>query len=141
MTEEALKTVSCQHPRKGSFLGSAFVFLLFQTVLFAQLDYGVSDTKRTGAKAVVTLSLTNNFPEKIESARATIFLLDDTGKVITQKTRWILGGTPAKSGLESKAATKFHFVLETDKSFQTNRVILSRVVLAGGKDAKLFRTP
>ena len=86
-----------------------------------------------GKKAVVTLGLTNAYPERIESARATVFLVDDAGKVVGQGTRWVIGGTPEKPGLESKMGTVFHFVIETDKAYVTNRVFMNRIVLAGGR--------
>lgn len=114
-------------------LTCAVALVAFQAVGLAQLDYGISETKQTGTKAVVTLSLTNNFPEKVESARASVFLFDDAGKVIAQNTRWIIGGTPGKAGLEPKAVAKFHFVLETEKAFTTNRVLLNRIILEGGR--------
>lgn len=113
--------------------GLLLSWLIVHITALAQLDYGVGDVKVTGKKAVVTLSLTNNFPEKVESARATVFLSDDAGNVVAQNTRWIIGGTLDKAGLESKESTKFHFVLETDKAFTTNRVILNRVILKGGR--------
>jgi hypothetical protein len=114
-------------------LTSALALVASQAAMLAHLDCVVSETKQTGIKAVVTLLLTNNFPQKVESARATIFLFDDGGKVVAQNTRWIIGGTPGKSGLEPKAVAKFYFVLETEKAFVTNRVLLNRIILEGGR--------
>ena len=111
----------------------AVAVLGYSTALLAQLDCGISATKQTCKKAVVTLSLTNNFPEKIESARATVFLFDYAGKVVVQNTRWIRGGTPGKAGLEPKAVVRFHFVLETEKAFITNLVLVNRIILDGGR--------
>lgn len=45
----------------------------------------------------------------------------------------MIGGTPEKPGLESRMGTAFHFVIETDKAYVTNRVFVNRIVLAGGK--------
>lgn len=99
----------------------------------AELAVTVSSVKTTGRKAVLTLGLTNFFPEKIESARATVFLFDDAGKVTGQSTRWIIGGSPDIPGLNPNAGTQFHFVVEADKPFATNRVFVNRVVLSGGR--------
>jgi len=43
----------------------------------AQLAVTVSPPKVVGQKAVVELKMTNSFPERIESARAVCFLLDE----------------------------------------------------------------
>ena len=79
------------------------------------------------------MGLTNRYPEKIESARVTLFLIDGAGKVVGQSTRWVIGGSPDKPGLESSAGTLFYFVVDSDKPFKTNRVFLNRVVLSNGK--------
>lgn len=60
---------------------------IFAASLQAQLTVAVTGSKLVGRKAVVTLGLINSYPEKIESARATVFLLDDRGKVVGQGTR------------------------------------------------------
>ncbi len=98
----------------------------------AQLTVTVAATRTVGKKAVITLGVTNSYPEKVQSARATIFLLDDAGKVVGQSTRWIIGGLPEKPGLDAKAGTLFHFVIETDKPYTTNRVFVNRIVLSSG---------
>lgn len=99
----------------------------------AELAVTVSSVKTTGRKAVLTLGLTNSYPDKIESARATVFLFDDAGKVTGQSTRWIIGGAPDVPGLNPSAGTQFHFVVEADKPFATNRVFVNRIVLSGGR--------
>ena len=51
----------------------------------------VEDTKQVGTRVVVKLTLKNTFKERIESARATLFLLNDGGKVVGQATHWVIG--------------------------------------------------
>jgi hypothetical protein len=70
-----------------------FIFLLFPLLASAQLAVKVSPVKVTGTKAVVPLAIKNEFGEKIESARAAVFLLDENGKMIGQATKWVIGGT------------------------------------------------
>jgi hypothetical protein len=52
----------------------------------------VSPVKITGQKAVVPLAMNNNFAEKVESARAVVFLLDRQGKVTGRFKKWVTGG-------------------------------------------------
>lgn len=103
----------------------------------AQLAVTVSPPKVVAQKAVVPLAMKNNFSEKIESARAVVFLLDDRGKMIAQGTRWVIGGSQDKPGLAAGATNAFHFVITSDKPFTTTnltaKVSFSRVVLEGGK--------
>src|SRR5260221_13308702 len=70
----------------------------------AKLLVKVNEPKRTGAKTVVNLQLKNTFDEKVESARAQIFLLDDQGKVVGQSVQWLLGGTKDKLPLAPGAS-------------------------------------
>ena len=111
----------------------------------AELAVTVSPPKVTGSKAVVPLALKNNFAEKIESARAAVFLLDPQGKMIGNATKWVIGGTEDKPGLAAGATNAFHFVITSDKAFATTnltaKVNFSRVVLVleGGKLADVSK--
>lgn len=97
----------------------------------------VAAPKIVGQKAVVELKLQNNLADKIESARAVCFLLDEQGKMIGQSTKWVLGGTKDRPTLEPKAGTTFNFVITSPQPFTTTnltaKVSFSRVVLEGGK--------
>jgi len=103
----------------------------------AQLSVTVAPVKVIGQKAVVPLAMKNNLTEKVESARAVMFVLDEQGKAVGQATRWVIGGSQDKSGLAAGATNVFHFVITADKPFTTTnlttRVAFSRVVLEGGK--------
>ena len=110
----------------------------------AQLAVTISPPKVTGQKAVVPLALENNFVEKMESARAVCFLLDEQGKMVGQPTtRWVIGGGDT-NGLAAGATNAFCFVVpltgnnlrESAQSVSTNltpKVSFSRVVFEGGK--------
>ena len=113
------------------------------TVAQAQLTVTVSAVKVAGQKAIVPLALKNNLGEKVESARAAVFLLDEQGKMVGQSTKWVIGGSRDKPGLASGATNAFHFVIASDKPFtSTNlaaKVQFNRVVLEGGKMADVTK--
>lgn len=103
----------------------------------AQLDVAVSPPKLTANKALVSLAMKNNFTEKIESARAEVFLLDDRGKIVGQSTKWVIGGDTKEPSMASGATNVFFFVIQSKKSFATtnltSKVTFTRLVLGGGK--------
>lgn len=103
----------------------------------AQLAVTVSPVITTGQKAVVPLSLHNGFTERIASARAACFILDEQGKMLGQATRWVIGGSGDKTRLAPGATNAFHFVVAANRPFTTTnltaKVTFSRVVLEGGK--------
>jgi hypothetical protein len=111
--------------------------LLCATSVAAQIAVTVSQVKTTGNKAIVPLTMKNGFAEKIESARAVCFLLDDQGKMVGQASRWIIGGTRDKAGLAAGATNAFNFVVAAARPLTstnlTAKVSFSRVVLEGGK--------
>jgi hypothetical protein len=114
-----------------------FLWLFWSVTANAQLAVTVSPPKITGSKAVVPLALKNTSPQKIESARAAVFLVDSQGKVLGQSTKWVIGGSPGTPGLNAGATNAFHFVIGADKPLlSTNlsvRVFFTRLVLEGGK--------
>jgi hypothetical protein len=110
----------------------------------AQLALIVSRPKVTAQKAIVPLAMKNNLAEKVESARAVVFLLDEQGKAVGQPTtRWIIGGSTDKTGLAAGATNVFHFVVTSDKPITTTnltaKVSVSRVILEGGKLADVTK--
>lgn len=112
------------------------VLLLGVTMTQAQLVVTVSPVKVTGQKAVVPLTIKNTFGERVESARAAVFLLDEQGKMLGNATRWVIGGSNTNS-LVAGATNTFHFVITSEKPFATTnltaKVNFSRIVLEGGK--------
>jgi hypothetical protein len=103
----------------------------------AQLAITVSAVKSTGNKAVVPLALENKFSEKVESARAVVFLLDAQGRVVGQATKWIIGGSKQSPPLPAGATNTFNFVISMPKPLTTTnlneRVSVTRLILASGR--------
>jgi len=109
-------------------------FLLFPFLANANLVVKVAEPKTTGSKSVVKLELKNTFSQKIESARAVLFLLDDQGKVIGQSTKWVLGGGKKDSPtLAPNSSTTFNFVVSAEKPFSKTKLMFTRIILEGGK--------
>jgi hypothetical protein len=118
-------------------LFSLAAWLLVASTAHAELLVSVAPPKTTGSKTVVKLDMKNGFTEKIESARAVVFLLDEQGKTVGQPTtRWVVGGSNA-NGLAPGATNSFHFVIASEKPLATTnlaaRVQFSRVILEGGR--------
>ena len=103
----------------------------------AQLAVTVSPPKIVGHKAIVKLALRNGLAEKVESARAVCFLLDDHGFMVGQATKWVIGQN--HTGLAPGATNTFNFVVTSPKPFTTTnltaKLSFSQVVLEGGKPA------
>lgn len=109
------------------------VYFAIQLSTYASLSVKVDKPKTTGNKAVVKLTMKNTFPEKIEGARATMFLIGEQDKIIGQRTTWVIGGEPDKPALKPDATTTYNFVIDTDKPVTSVRVIFNRVILENGK--------
>ena len=104
----------------------------------AQLAVTVSPPKLGANKVIVPLALRNGFDQRVESARAVVFLVDDHGKIIGQPTtRWVIGGSRDKPGLAAGATNSFYFAVPLEKSVATTNLTpklqFTRVVLEGGK--------
>lgn len=117
----------------------ALAALWFATAAsLAQLSVTVSPVKITGQKAIVPLTLKNGFAEKIESARAVIFLMDEQGQMVGQKTDWVIGGTKERPALASSKETTYNFVITAIRPLAstnlTTKVTISRLILDGGKN-------
>ena len=103
----------------------------------AALVLQVAPPKSTGSTAIVKVDLQNTFSEKIQGARAAMFLINDQGKVVGQLAKWIIGGGKDTKPLESDAETSYSFVIATDKPFVKAKLIVTRILLAGDKPASL----
>jgi len=99
----------------------------------AALSVKLDNPKTTASKAVVKLTLKNTFTEKIEGARATVFLIGDQDKIIGQRTTWVIGGTKDKPPLKPDATTTYNFVIDADKPVTSARLIFNRIILENGK--------
>jgi hypothetical protein len=124
------------------FVLSATV-LVFPLLASAQLAFTVSAVKISGQKAVAHLALKNDFGDRVESARAVVFLLDDQGHVVGQATKWVIGGEKGYPPLAPGATNSFNFVVQGDKPFTTTnltaKVSFTRILLEGGKSADLSK--
>jgi hypothetical protein len=120
---------------------SFFLVLFFTITVRAQFTVTVFPPKITGQKAVVPLKIKNGLAEKVESARAVCFLLDEQGKMAGQSTKWIIGQN--KTSLAPGATNTFNFVITSNQPFTTTnltaKVSFSRVVLEGGKLANVAK--
>jgi hypothetical protein len=109
----------------------------------AQLSVTVMPLKITGQKAVVKLAMKNNLADKVESARAMCFVLDEQGRMVGQSTKWVIGGTKQRPPLAPKSETTFNFVVSSPQPWTTTnltaKITFSRVVLDGGKLADVQR--
>ena len=78
------------------FLGTCLLvsLLLAPSSNNAALTIDVAAPKVTGQKAVIEVAMKNTYAQKIESAKATMFLMDAAGKVLSQKSGWMIGEQP-----------------------------------------------
>ena len=110
----------------------------------AQLAVTVSPPKIIAQKAIVSLAMTNNLAEPVESARAICFLMDEQGKMVGQSAKWVIGGGKDRPTLAPKNGTTYNFVVTTPRPFAstnlTVKVSFSRIILAGGKLADPAKT-
>lgn len=112
--------------------------LLMLTPAWAALSVKVDEPKLTGSKAVIKLTMTSTFTNKVESARAVAFVVDEKGKVLGQTAQWVIGGGPDKPALEPNKPSPYFFVVPLDKTpSSTNsvkaKVSFIRLVLEGGQ--------
>jgi hypothetical protein len=117
--------------------------LLSPLLASAQLAVSVSPPKITGTKALIKLEIKNTLSEAVQSARASVFLLDAQNQIIGQATKWVIGGTQDKPALAPEHQTTYNFVVQATRPFPatnlTAQVSFSRVVLAGGKLADALK--
>ena len=119
----------------------SLLLVFFGLAARAQLAVTLSQPRMEGQKAVVKLAMKNGLSERIESARAVCFLLDNQGVMVGQSTKWVIGQN--KTSLAPGATNTFNFVITSPQPFTTNltaKVSFSRVVLDGGKSADIRQT-
>lgn len=106
----------------------------------AELSVTVSAPRVSGQKVVIPITLKNNFTEAVESARAVVFLMDESGKMLGQGTRWVIGGKAEPTApLIPGATNTFYFVVNSQRALVTTNVLaqvkFSRILIQGGKVA------
>src|SRR6266850_1530926 len=111
------------------------ILLLFSTLAatHAALSVKVDQPTAAGTRAIVKLTMKNNWTNAVQSARAAVFVFDDAGKVVGQKAEWVIGGTRAKSGLAADATATFNVVVAVDKPFTRAQVTFMRIILENGQ--------
>ena len=121
--------------------------LLTASLLHANLEVSVTEQTSAGNKGLVKLKMTNKFSQGVKGARAWVFLMDDSGKVVGNKAQWIVGGTEENlkkdpDGLAVGEELEASMVVDTQKPFTKTKVTLSKLVLADGNtvDPRKFLT-
>jgi hypothetical protein len=117
-----------------------FLSLFWTMTTQAQLAVSVSPPKTVGSKTLVKLEMVNGLSERVESARAVCFLLNEHGKMVGQTTQWVIGSGRERPPLEPGKTNVFHFVIPTERRSTTNlaaKVTFSRVLLEGGKSVEV----
>ena len=113
------------------------VLLAGMVMARGELSIKVDDPRSTGSKAIVKLTMKNNYTNAVESARAVVFLIDAQGKVVGQRTEWVIGGTREKPGLAAGVTAEFNLVVPADKPFEKASVKFTRIILEGGRLVEL----
>jgi hypothetical protein len=116
---------------KTLFLLPALLFLTIHAE--ASLVVTANEPHSTGTKAIVKLTMQNTYTNMVESARAAVFLLDETGKVVGQTAQWVIGGNKDKPALAPDASTVYYVTVPADRPYKKAKVLVTRIVLEGGK--------
>ena len=81
-----------------NFLRQILFISLFVSIAQAQLGISMLPLKITGQKAIIPLVIKNSFSEKVDSARAVAFVLNEQGQVVAHGTTcWTAYGRAARS--------------------------------------------
>jgi hypothetical protein len=114
-------------------------FCLPPALAQADLEVNVYKPQVFTKMAVVKMELQNTFTNNIKSTQAAVFLLDDVGKVVGQKSRWICGGPDERPGIASNSKTTFFFVVPEDKPFTKAKVLVTCINFDNGKTANVVK--
>jgi hypothetical protein len=120
-------------------LGVLVVLVRNGITAYPSLLVDVNEPKTTGQKADIRLDLNNTFGAGIQSAQATVFLVDANGKVIGEMTKWIIGGTTNRPILAPGKSATYHFVADQRRPFSSIKITVNRIVLEGGKLADVTK--
>jgi len=124
----------------------AIMVFLTPFFAYATLEVGVT-TETTGNKALVKISVKNNFTQSLKAARAWVILLDDKGKIVGQKAQWLNNpkkDKKKKAGNKKRKSNKTHVNLEAGDTLEASVVVniirpvadtkltFSRIILGDG---------
>lgn len=118
---------------KNQSLIQLLMLLLFPLTAPSQLAVSVAAPKVVGSKTLIKAQLKNGLTNRIESARATMFLLDEQGKLAAQSTKWVIGGHKDRLPLEPNKEATYNFVFTVKKPFSETKLTFNRIILTGGK--------
>ncbi|HYG22590.1 MAG TPA: hypothetical protein VEH04_07405 [Verrucomicrobiae bacterium] len=107
--------------------------LLFCGSAGASLTVTVAEPKLSGGSSVIKLTMHNTFGKAVESARAVVFLKEAGGKVVHQKTQWVIGGTRERPPLQVDKKVEFFITVPADTLFEKTDIVFTRIILAGGE--------
>ena len=124
---------------KSLVIAVAFVVLASTVTSQAALIVKVNEPEAFTKKTILKLELQNTFAQEIQSVKAVVFAMDDKGAVVGQATRWIVGGTKDNPPLAPSSKTTFNFVIPIEKPFTKTKLVVTRVVLEGGKLADVSK--
>ena len=112
---------------------TVLVLLGVPSALHGKLVFTSTSPTELPKKGVTQLKMRNKFSQPITSVRATVFLMDESGKVVGQKTQWVIGGIKDRPSLQPDKVATYNFVAGTDRPFASSKVIFNRIILADGK--------
>ncbi|TVP79168.1 MAG: hypothetical protein EA353_06820 [Puniceicoccaceae bacterium] len=115
--------------------------LFYTSPIFANLEVSLAASEASSPnKAVVTLAAKNTFSQPIQTAKAWVFAMDAEGRVVGQKSAWIL--QPSKHGAKSSDSSdfsldadkeaEFSVALNTERHMVSSKVIFTKLILADG---------
>src|SRR5262245_13076362 len=109
------------------------VLLGAPSVLHGKLVFTSTSPTEPPSTSVIQLKMRNKFSQPIASVRATICLMDEAGKVVGQKTQWVIGGIKDRPSLQPDKVVTYNFVVGMERPYASSKVIFNRIILADGK--------
>ena len=119
--------------RNFQTLLTVLVLLGAPSVLHGKLVFTSTSPTEHPKKGIIQLKMRNKFSQPIASVRATIFLMDEAGKVVGQKTQWVIGGIKDRPSLQPDKVVTYNFVVGMERPYASSKVIFNRIILADGK--------
>ncbi len=112
-------------------------FLFWPALSRAQLFITVSEPKVGGNKALVKLAFKNETTNTIQSARATVLILEKGTNVVGRESKWVIGNSKESQPLLPNATNSYNFVVTSQKPFAksnvTAKIEFDRVVLGNNE--------
>ena len=124
--------------RLTRFVSILFFLIVFETgqTAFAQLVVGLDTLEQTSDKTLVRITLKNEGQQAVRAARAWVFLMNDAGEVVGQKSQWVLGGKTddanTVSGLPSSETYTVTTAIAANAPFTQTKVLFPRIILEDG---------